>query len=414
MRLSALVRLGLAAVVMSLSGCDVSTPSHPDPQTVQPNATDGHASIAPDARLASRATAQVSTLFSSLHAVDVHMRMLTARSGLLWGYQGSRFVMYETADGGHTWKPVHLPTLPPDDIASYGPGGSHAITAVIDSSTMWSLVCVSGGEARVWITKDAGQSWRERDLPLPKGTVQVAAGQWMAGRLGWLLFESGGYGGVAAKYLYRTENGGNSWQLVATSLGDLPHNGTRTVMAFAPNGKTGVMAVVDDVEEKLDVVETNDGGAHWQATSVDLPSGISQPPVVELADAGPGESLELAVLVQIGATSQLAVMNATFGSSWDVSVMGVDHLVAMCASPSGDLAALENKSGQMTWMLSPDGGQTWYSRAAAGLPSSVASAVSVSLTSPSPSAFFLVALDAHLAPTLYASLDAGDAWQPLS
>lgn len=86
----------------------------------------------------------------------------------------------------------------------------------------------------------------------------------------------------------------------------------------------------------------------------------------------------------------------------------------MCASPAGDLAALEDKSGQMTWMLSPDGGQTWYQQAATGLPSSVANAASLSLTSPSPNAFFLVTLDTRLAPAFYESLDGGDTWQPLS
>ena len=413
MRPSTLVRFGIAAVVVCLSGCGIDSSSHMSAPIAKRPSSEGQASVAQGVRLSSRATAQVATLASSLRAIDVHMRMLTARTGLLWGYRGSHFVMYETADGGHTWKSTPLPNLPTDDISTYGPGGADDVEAVIDSSAMWSLVSVSHQEAHVWITKDAGRHWRETTLPLPTGAVQFAAGQWMAGRLGWMLFESGGYDGVAAKYLYRTENSGNSWQLVATSTGDLPHNGVRTAMSFAPNGKTGLMAVVDDVEKKVDVVETNDGGAHWQPTSIDLPSGITQPPSVELALAGPGESLELAVAVQVGSASQLLVMNSSYGSSWDVAEIGVDNLEAMCASPAGDLAALEDKSGQQTWMVSPDGGQTWYTQAAAGLPASVANAASVSLSSPSPNAFFLVALDARLAPTLYESLDAGDTWQPL-
>ncbi|WP_367306817.1 WD40/YVTN/BNR-like repeat-containing protein [Alicyclobacillus acidocaldarius] len=413
MRPSTLVRFGIAAVVVGLSGCGIDSPSHADTSTARRPPLEGQASVAPGVRLASRATAQVATLASSLRAIDVHMRMLTTRTGVLWGYRGNHFVLYETADGGHTWKSVPLPTLPADDISAYGPGGAHEVTAVIDSAAMWSLVSVSHQEAHVWITKDAGRHWRETTLPLPTGAVQFAAGQWMAGRLGWMLFESGGYDGVAAKYLYRTENSGDSWQLVATSTGDLPHNGVRTAMSFAPNGKTGLMAVVDDLEKKVDVVETNDGGLHWQPTSINLPSGITQPPSVELALAGPGETLQLAVEVQVGSASQLLVMNSSYGSSWDVAEIGVDNLEAMCASPAGDLAALEDKSGQQTWMVSPDGGQTWYTQAAAGLPASIATAASVSLSSPSPNAFFLVALDARLAPTLYESSDAGDTWQPL-
>ncbi|WP_041695012.1 WD40/YVTN/BNR-like repeat-containing protein [Alicyclobacillus acidocaldarius] len=412
MRPSTLVRLGMAAVVVILSGCGTDSPSHPH-TSAGVRAPSGQASVATGVRLASRASAQVATLASSLRAIDVHMRMITTRTGLLWGYRANRFVMYETADGGHTWKSVPLPTLPTDDVSAYGPGGAHDVAAVIDSSTMWSLVSVSRQAARVWITKDAGRHWRETTLALPAGAIQFAAGQWMAGRLGWMLFESAGYGGVAAKYLYRTENGGNSWQLVATSTGDLPHNGVRTAMSFAPNGKTGLMVVVDDLEKEVDVVETNDGGLHWQPTSISLPSGITQPPSVELVLAGPGEALQLAIEVQVGSASQLLVMNSSYGSNWDVAEIGVDNLEAMCASPAGDLAALEDKSGQQTWMVSPDSGQTWYTQTAVGLPASVADAASVDLSSPSPNAFFLVALDARLSPTLYESSDAGDTWQPL-
>ncbi|MBF8377716.1 exo-alpha-sialidase [Alicyclobacillus mali] len=413
MRPSAFVGFGIAVVLFGLSGCGIHAPAHARVFATTKVPSDEQASIAQGVRLASSATAQVATLASSLRAIDLHMRMLTARTGLLWGYRGRRFVMYETADGGHTWKSVPLPNLPTDDISAYGPGGAHYITAVVDSTTMWSLVSVTRQKALVWITKDAGRHWRVTALPLPVDAIQFAAGQWMAGRLGWMLFESGGYDGVAAKYLYRTENGGNSWQLVATSAGDLPHNGVHAAMSFAPNGKTGVLAVVDSVDKQVDVVETNDGGAHWQPTNIDLPSAISATPSVELATAGPGQSLQLAVEIQVGSASQLLVMNSSYGSSWDIAEIGVDNLEAMCASPAGDLAALEDKSGQQTWMVSPDGGQTWYSQTASGLPASIAGAASISLSSPSPSALFLVALDNRLAPTLYESSDAGDTWQPL-
>ncbi|WP_062306364.1 WD40/YVTN/BNR-like repeat-containing protein [Alicyclobacillus sendaiensis] len=413
MRPSTLFGFGMAAVVVTLSGCGADTPSHAHTSAAPRAASAGQASVSADVRLASRATAEVATLASSLRVADAHMRMLTAHTGMLWGYRGNHFAMYETIDGGHTWKPVPLPALPTDDMSAYGPGGAHEVTAVIDSSAMWSLVSVSHDQAHIWTTKDAGRHWRETTLPLPAGTVQFAAGQWMAGRLGFMLFESDGYNGVAAKYLYRTENGGGSWQLVATSTGGLPHNGVRTAMAFAPNGKTGLLAVVDDLEKTVLVVETNDGGLHWQPTSISLPSGIVAPPSIELALAGPGEALQLAIEVQVGSASELLVMNSSYGSSWDVAEIGVTHLEAMCASPAGDLAALEDKSGQQTWMVSPDGGQTWYTQPAQGLPASLADAASVSVSAPSPSAFFLVALDARLAASLYASSDGGDTWQPL-
>ncbi|SIS80713.1 WD40/YVTN/BNR-like repeat-containing protein [Alicyclobacillus vulcanalis] len=418
MRRQALARLGMATVVcmleLGLSGCGAARPSPAHADRAHRPASGGQASVASTSRLASQATLDVSALAAMPRIVDAHLNMLTAHTGFLWGYRGARFVMYQTADGGHTWKAAPLPSLPKDEIATYGPGGAHAVAAVFDSPSMWSLVALSGNAAHVWITKDGGRHWRAASLSLPAGAVQFAAGQWMAGRLGWMLFEGSGYGGVAAKYLYRTDNGGNSWQLVASSTGDLPHNGVRTWMSFAPNGKTGLMAVVDDVEKTVDVVETNDGGLHWQPTSIHLPSGITAPPSVELAVSGPGEALELAVSVQLGSASQLLILNAVYGSNWDVAEIGVDNLEAMCASPAGDLGVLEDKSGQQTWLVSPDGGQTWYSQAATGLPASVADAVSLSLSAPTPSALFLTALDAHLTPSFFASLDAGDTWQPLA
>jgi photosystem II stability/assembly factor-like uncharacterized protein len=160
--------------------------------------------------------------------------------------------LYNSADGGNTWKPVTLP--PPADAAAIftsedGYCGSTLQPSSADKLAL-TVTCVTAasGSARSWlyVSSDRGQNWKTTPLPAPYGHLDFA------GDTIWLLGQSD-YSNAPDIGLYRSTNAGATWQRVLT-----PGWTGRPNFVDADNG--WVLAEAQDVRA---LVRTTNGGLSW-------------------------------------------------------------------------------------------------------------------------------------------------------
>lgn len=129
-----------------------------------------------------------------------------------------------TPDGGRTWRVA--------DVLHVRMGSGRGWPALAAGAGAWWV----GGGDTVWVTFDGGESWRE--APTPRGTV-VGGLTPIDGDSAWLVAKRG----RDARELFRTDDGGRSWQRVrpdtATgtprAAGDLWY-GRIPVAATCPSG----------------------------------------------------------------------------------------------------------------------------------------------------------------------------------
>lgn len=392
-----------------LAGCG-ATPTEPPAAA---SVVHGHGTQAAGSalqRIAAKATTTPATFANAVHAIDAQIHMFDDRAGVAWGYQGSHFVLYATEDGAHTWVRQSLPPLPTDDVVANGPGGVDYVYPIVSSKRMWSLVWIDTGEAHILTTRDGGSTWSPSTFSLPAGVSQVAFGEWQGAKAGWLLFEDDASGGAAAKYLFATTDGGQAWHMVNNSQDELVHNGYAARLDFAPNGKTGLYAGVDDLTKTVNVVETIDGGLHWHTSALTLPSQATAPPVVEFVKANSNQSLMVAFMVPTANGNQLYVCTSTYGKNWTVDDLSVGQVQAMSAIAPDGLVLLELRNGEETILRSLDDGQSWYT-VGHSLQGSLASAIHITLDIADPATWYILALDSKLNATLLRSQDGGMHWQ---
>lgn len=194
---------------------------------------------------------------------------LSLRLGWLVASRENSLQVDRTADGGSTWQSVSLP-------ASLFPSGwNSAEVSFIDGSDGWVLVqpyARSGQPERsvVLSSADGGAHWTiaDRDAPVIDAAFSSTA-------VGWGLGAGGGS-------LYRTANGGVSWQpvpLPRSSAGGTSKPGTwisLTLPVFA--GQDGVLLAVPAAGSAV-TERTTDGGRTWfaQATPFAGEPAYSQP-----------------------------------------------------------------------------------------------------------------------------------------
>ncbi len=138
------------------------------------------------------------------------------RSEYPWPPEG---YILRTADGGKTWQNVTPPT------GAYSPGGFFAL----DANTAWASDNSSGLNpiaTRAWHTTDGGQTWQASqpflvadwsDFYLPSRM------QFIDQNTGWLLvlIEAEMNGAPVGEALFRTTDGGSTWQRINNSVEDL-------------------------------------------------------------------------------------------------------------------------------------------------------------------------------------------------
>ncbi|WP_440109213.1 YCF48-related protein [Paenibacillus sp. QZ-Y1] len=190
-------------------------------------------------------------------------QLLNGNGGLAWGVTRNALRLYYTQDQGATWinispsENVQFPANPQYGQSIY----------FVDSTHGWIVREGMGGtDTMVLRTNNGGASWSLSSL---SKTDKVTAISFVSPEKGWILTTLDTSIGKQDKKLYFTEDGGITWNQMASSDTDgksasaeIPTRGYTTGMTFSDSNH-GFLTVLEFGTPKLYV--TADGGEHWKA-----------------------------------------------------------------------------------------------------------------------------------------------------
>lgn len=174
-----------------------------------------------------------------------------------------QWMLYTTKDGGRTW----VPTLFPSTSDIYGAGSGITIDFV-DDAHGWIIVkkpsSANFSLGVLYRTQDGGATWQTLEVPVA-GSINF-----VDDTVGWLA------GGPANEQLYRTEDGGAKWVSVAVQPPGAFSRGTAVydIPTFFDE-KTGVLPVTFTGNAEMSGFAfylTDDGGASWRLPGPVVPS----------------------------------------------------------------------------------------------------------------------------------------------
>ncbi|PID26412.1 MAG: hypothetical protein CR982_10390 [Candidatus Cloacimonadota bacterium] len=178
-------------------------------------------------------------------------------------YCGSQY-LYRSEDGGSsnyddfTWERVS------PDLTD----GTGSIYAIGVSESDGDVIYVGTTRSKVWVTKDGGGSWNEISENLPFRAVSSIAVDKNNPAIAYVTF-SGLRWDNELRYVFKTENYGETWSDISSNLPDLPINDI-----ILDNNNNGHIYVSSDIG----VYHTINDGEEWSSIGLGLPNA----PVHEL------------------------------------------------------------------------------------------------------------------------------------
>ena len=239
---------------------------------------------------------------------NARLRGVSAISSNTAWTSGSLGTVLRTVNGGQTWQQVSPPgtaTLQFRDIEAFdadhaailsiGNGTDSRVYVTSDAGQHWTLTFTNGdpnafydcmtffdsrrglalsdpvdGRFRIIATDDGGNSWHvvnaQMPAALPGEFAFAASGECLVtdhGRRAWF-----GTGGAAQARVFRSDDGGTTWQVSATPIHSGPSAG---IFALAFRGQQHGFAVGGDFATPTVAPDalalTADGGSSWQLVS---------------------------------------------------------------------------------------------------------------------------------------------------
>jgi hypothetical protein len=249
---------------------------------------------------------------------------------------GDPGVLFESADGGRTWKLNEALWSEPSRPQWQPGGGGLCLHSIVTWPGDPSRLAVGVSAAGVWISDDSGASWSRgnagivpRYLPEDAQTETTALCihhiERAPGRPERLFMQF--HGGV-----YRSDDAGRSWSDIGAPL---PSDfGFPLTVDPADPDSAFVIPLTADVdrvtpEGRVRVYETRDAGATWQPRGAGLPERDSYLTILRQAfdRRGAGESLEL----YFGATSGELFGSRDGGSSWFTAAQRLPPIFSVSA-----------------------------------------------------------------------------------
>ena len=193
-----------------------------------------------------------------------------------WAIAGAEDHVLRTDDGGETWHDV----TPPESAPIAEEPGKIASGFFLDANRAWitfshpdlSVPAVP----TVWRTGDGGQSW-EPSLSLHLASLLAefydpAFMQFIDPENGWLLVNIGAGMSHVFMALFKTADGGITWDRLIDPATDDLQLCTKTGMDFVDAEFGWVTRDCQGVVEGVQIDWTSDGGLTWQAQSLPSPT----------------------------------------------------------------------------------------------------------------------------------------------
>ncbi len=285
-------------------------------------------------------------------ATQSNFRSVKAVSREIAWIGGSGGTCLRTVDGGRTWESRPVPGAEKLDFR--GIAAFDAKTAVVVSAGE-----ASEGKARVYRTEDGGQKWQLVYQTTEKGAFMDGTAFWDR-KHGLIVGDP-----IGGKwFLLRTDNGGRHWTRVdpKTLPDTLPNEG-----AFASSNSTITVRgsthawIASGASERARVFRSIDRGKTWETAETPMPSGMPTGPVAgifglhfwdDLHGIGVGGNYK-----QLEQPSNNVILTADGGKTWELGTPttppGAKESAVLLAD--GVLLAI----GPAGTGLSRDGGRSW-------------------------------------------------------
>lgn len=247
---------------------------------------------------------------------------------------------------------------------SSGSSSYNTISTIAVAKTSASTIYVGTDDARMWITRNTGSTWTEITAGLPNRWITRVSVDPTDANLAYVTL-SGYRNGEDTAHVYRTTNGGSTWQSISGNLPDAPVND----IVLNPQNRS-ILYVGTDVG----VFASANGGATWEAAGTGLP----QVSVMDLETSISGGTVQLTAGTYGLGIYRLAVGGTPPANDFSIAVSPTSGSTAPGGNVSATVSTQTTSGSAQTVNLSASGLPSGAS--ASFNPASVTSGASSTLT----------------------------------